>query len=103
MSDAVSSGHDVDSARVLVTKGCPVDNVQTPQSHEPRFALRKSLGGGNFKLCYTRFLNAESRHVWIWRCKHCEQECVPVRSSSFCICGHRQQCHTSGTCASAFR
>jgi Protein FAM221A/B len=40
---------------------------------------------------------AEERHVWIWQCKHCQQDCVPVRSSSMCICGHRQQYHSRGS------
>ena len=50
-------------------------------------------------------LRTETRtqHTWIWRCKHCERECVPVRSSSFCICGHRQQYHARGIAESDFR
>ena len=48
---------------------------------------------------------AETRTVktWVWRCKECQVECVPVRSSSFCICGHRQQYHTSGSHECDFR
>lgn len=42
-------------------------------------------------------------HCWSWRCKKCDKECIPIRSSSFCICGHRLQYHESGSQEKDFR
>jgi hypothetical protein len=33
------------------------------------------------------------RDVIVWRCKTCKEECVPVRSESRCLCGHRLKEH----------
>eukprot|EP01025_Chloroclados_australasicus_P044972 TRINITY_DN489_c0_g2_i1.p3 TRINITY_DN489_c0_g2~~TRINITY_DN489_c0_g2_i1.p3 ORF type:complete len:151 (-),score=4.80 TRINITY_DN489_c0_g2_i1:484-936(-) len=30
---------------------------------------------------------------WSWQCKLCQKECVPVRSESRCLCGHRLKNH----------
>ncbi|PNH01650.1 hypothetical protein TSOC_012446, partial [Tetrabaena socialis] len=31
--------------------------------------------------------------AFVWRCGTCEKECVPVRSESRCLCGHRLKEH----------
>lgn len=39
-----------------------------------------------------------------WKCDSCERECVPIRSESRCLCGHRSkdhepcQAHKAGAC-----
>jgi hypothetical protein len=43
-------------------------------------------------------LSGEStKECWVWRCKQCQQECVPIRSQSRCMCGHRLANHTTST------
>jgi hypothetical protein len=31
-----------------------------------------------------------------WICSNCEQECIPIRSESRCLCGHRHHAHRQG-------
>eukprot|EP00850_Spirogloea_muscicola_P000100 SM000001S04502 [mRNA] locus=s1:562307:563643:+ [translate_table: standard] len=37
------------------------------------------------------------RSVIAWTCSVCKRQCMPVRSESRCLCGHRLKHHSAGT------
>lgn len=41
--------------------------------------------------------------AFAWVCGVCERECVPVRSESRCLCGHRLREHGPASTAAASR
>ena len=66
-----------------------------------RRADSERQGEGNAvepKACRAPTTEGESRYKWVlrWRCKICafsKEGCIPIRSESRCLCGHRLKQH----------
>jgi len=68
--------------------------ISMPKSDEERtlneqttalFAVAVHMASALTKRCLT------------WSCDHCDRECVPIRTESRCLCGHRLKDHCSVT------
>lgn len=72
-----------------------IQNVQVLQTttDDRREPQRITSQGPGTEVKLEAIAAPKTVRAWAWECTLCEQECVPIRTESRCLCGHRMKEH----------
>eukprot|EP00941_MAST-03F_sp_MAST-3F-sp1_P000712 g712.t1 len=73
----------------IVSSSTYIDSFYGVKAPRPKMEKRRERSLNKKKPKLTE----EFRTVVIWRCRECNKDCIPVRSESRCLCGHRLKHH----------